>query len=123
MVQLPIMMPMPSDHGPRHWLAGHRARWLGLSLLSKILLVLAVLATLAVVVIFLLFVYLFIGGYSGGNNPTSVAPVLFPIAFLLLVFVGVPSMLVCCLLWVGYAASRRRDARRGEPAQSEPGSS
>jgi hypothetical protein len=119
MVRMPIMMPMSSDHNWRRRLAGYRARWLGLSLLSKILLVLAALASLAVVVIILLFFYLFIGGYSGGNNPTSVAPVLFPIAFLLLGLVGVPAMLVCSLLWAGYALSRRRDARRGVPSRRD----
>lgn len=109
------MMPMSSDHEPRRWPARYRARWLGLSLLSKILLILSVLASLAIVVIISFFLYLFNGGYSGGNNPTSVAPVLFPIAFLFLGFVGFPSMLACVLLWAGYAISRRRDARRGEP--------
>jgi NADH:ubiquinone oxidoreductase subunit H len=112
------MMPMRSDRDSRGWLAGSRARWSGLSLLSKILLVLSAIASLAVVVIMLFVVYLFIGGYSGGNNPTSIAPVLFPIAFFLFVFAGVPSMLVCCLLWIGYAISRYRDTRRGEPVRS-----
>ena len=111
------MMPMRSDHEPRRRLAGYRARWSRLSLLSRILLVLSAIASLAVVAIFLLFAYLFIGGYSGGSNPTSVAPVLFPIAFLFFGLVGVPSMLVCSLFWAGYAFSRRRDRRRGEPAR------
>ena len=110
-------MPMSSDHDPRRWPAGYRARWLGLSLLSKILLMLSVLASLAIVVIILFSVYLLIGAYAGGSNPTSVNGVLFPIALLFLGTVGFPSMLVCVLLWVGYAISRRRDARRGEPAR------
>jgi hypothetical protein len=108
----PIMMPMSSDYEPRRWPAGFRARWLGLSLLSKVLLMLSVLASLAIVVIVLFFIYLVIGAYSGGSNPTSVNGVLFPIALLFLGIVGFPSTLVCGLLWVGYAISRRRDARR-----------
>ena len=106
------MMPMSSDYEPQRRLAGFRARWLGLSLLSKVLLMLSVLASLAIVVIILFFVYLVIGAYSGGSNPTSVNGVLFQIALLFLGIVGFPSTLVCVLLWVGYAISRRRDARR-----------
>jgi hypothetical protein len=114
------LMPMSSDHDPRGLPTGFRARWLGLSSLSRILLTLSVLATLAIVVIILFFVYLLIGAYSGGSNPTSVNGVLFPIALLFLGIVGFPSTLVCVLLWVGYAISRRRDARRGEPAGRWP---
>jgi hypothetical protein len=110
-------MPMSSDDGPRRWPTGFRARWLGLSLLSRILLTLSVLTSLAIVVIILFFIYLLIGAYSGGSNPTSVNGVLFPIALIFLGIVGFPSMLVCILLWAGYAISRRRDARRGEPAR------
>jgi hypothetical protein len=108
---------MSSDYDPRRWPAGYRARWLGLSLLSRILLMLSVLASLAIVVIVLFSVYLLIGAYAGGSNPTSVNGVLFPIVLLFLAIVGFPSMLVCVLLWAGYAISRRRDARRGEPAR------
>jgi uncharacterized membrane protein len=105
-------MPMSSDYDPRRWPAGYRARWLGLSLLSRILLMLSVLASLAIVVIVLFSAYLFIGAYAGGSNPTSVNGV-FPVALLFLAIVGFPSLLVCVLLWAGYAISRRRDARRG----------
>jgi len=115
------MMPMSSDYDPRlssdyeprRWPAGLRARWLGLSMPSKILLMLSVLASLAIVVIILFFFYLLIGAYSGGSNPTSVNGLLFPIALLFLGIVGFPSLVVCILLWAGYAISRRRDARRG----------
>ena len=110
-------MRMRSDHDPRGRLADYRARWSALSLLSKILLVLSLLASLGVVVIVLFVGYLFIGGYSGGNNPTSINALLFPIALLVLVFAGVPSMLVCGLLWGGYAVSRRRGPRPGETAR------
>ena len=98
------------------WLADRRARWSALSLASKILLVLSAIASLAVVVIILFFAYLLVGAYSGGNNPTSVNGLLFPLAFLFLGFVGFPSLLVCSLLWAGYAASRRRRPRAGESA-------
>jgi hypothetical protein len=83
----------------------YRVRWLGLSPLSKILLMLSVLASMAIVVIILFFLYLLIG-------------VLFPIALLFLGIVGFPSMLVCVLFWAGYAISRRRDARRADPARN-----
>jgi hypothetical protein len=88
-----------------------------LSLLSKILLVLSALSSLEVVVVAMFAGYLFVGGYLGGNNPTSLNGLLFPLAFLVFFGVGVPSMLVCGLLWVGYTASRRRRARPGEPAR------
>lgn len=110
-------MPMRSNHGAGRWLTGYLGRWSGLSLLSRILLALSALSSLAVAVILTFVLYLFIGGFSGGNGPTSVAPVLFPIAFLLLIVAGLPSMVVCGLLWVGYAASRRRRAQPGEPAR------
>jgi hypothetical protein len=106
---------MSNDYEPRRWPASYRARWLGLSLLSKILLMLSVLASLAIVVIVLIFIYLLIGAYSGGSNPESINAVLFPIALLFLAIAGIPSALVCVLSWAGYAISRRRDARRGEP--------
>ena len=59
--------------------------------------------------------YLFIGGYSGGSSPTSVTPVLFPIAILLFVLAGLPSLLLCGLMWAGYSLSTRRRRRAGEP--------
>jgi hypothetical protein len=76
------------------------------------MLVLSMLASTAVAVILALVLYLFIGGYSGGNSPTSVTPLLFPIAFLLLVFAGLPSMVLCGLMWAGYSLSKRRRPRR-----------
>jgi hypothetical protein len=105
---------MSRDRNRGRWLAGTRVRWLRLPILSKILLALSVLASLAVVLIILFFGYLLIGAYSGGNNPTSVNGLLFPIAFLFLGFVGFPALLVCGLLWVGYAVSLRRRTRWGE---------
>jgi hypothetical protein len=71
------------------------------------LLVLSVLATAGVAAIVGLVIYFFIVGYSGGSDPTSIAPVLFPIAILLFLFVGLPAMLICVLLWLGYARSSR----------------
>ncbi|HTZ90782.1 MAG TPA: hypothetical protein VMB74_00180 [Streptosporangiaceae bacterium] len=98
------------DGGRR--LAGYAARWSGLSWLSRILLVLSALASLAVVLIFLVFVYLIVGGYSGGNNPTSVNGLLFPVAVLLMGVAGIPATLICALLWTGYSYSRRQGGRR-----------
>jgi hypothetical protein len=95
-------------------LANYRVRWSQLSrfwsqhsLLSRILLVLAMLATAGVAAIIGLVIYFFIGGYSGGSDPTNIAPVLFPVAILLFLFAGLPAMLVCVLLWLGYARSSR----------------
>ena len=110
------LIPM-RDHQVGRRLAGYRARWSGLSLLSKILLVLSLIASLAVVVIILFFFYLFIGGFAGGNNPTSVNALLFPIAFLFLGLVGFPAVVLCGLLWAGYAISVRRRQRSGGGAE------
>lgn len=108
---------MRGDRNGGRRLAGYLARWSGLSLLSKILLVLAFLATLAVVVIVLFVSYLLIGAYSGGNNPASINGLLFPLALIVLGVFGFPSSLVCALLWAGFAVSRRRGARRREPGE------
>jgi hypothetical protein len=85
------------------------------------MLVLSVLASAVVAVILGFVVYLFIGGYSGGSSPTSVAPVLCPIAILLFMVAGLPSMLLCGVMWAGYSLSKRRRTRAGEPDQP-PGS-
>jgi hypothetical protein len=92
------MMP---DDGPPGWLAV--LRW--------VLLGFAVLVSAATAVVFGFAVYLFAAGYSGGNNPESVAPLAIPLAFLVWVFVGVPAALVCGLAWAGYFAARRRIRR------------
>ena len=86
---------------------------------------LAVLATAGVAAIIGLVIYFFIGGYSGGNSPTNIAPVLFPIALGLFVFVGLPAILICALLWIGFAWSSRRPstgaASQAEHRPGEPG--
>lgn len=84
------------------------------------MLVLSVFASTAVAVILAFVLYLFIGGYSGGNSPTSVTPILFPIAILLFVVGGLPSMLICGLLWTGYSLSRRRQARPDHKSTGGP---
>lgn len=81
------------------------------------MLVLSVLASAAVAAIVGLVVYLFIGGYSGGDSPTNIAPVLFPIAILLFVGAGLPAMLICALLWAGFSRSSRR---RGDGPDRPP---
>src|ERR1700745_2854242 len=75
-------------------------------LLNRALLVLAVVASTATAVIVGFLVNLFIQGYSGGNDPTSVAPRPFPVPILSFVIVGCPAMLICALLWLAYTASR-----------------
>ncbi len=75
------------------------------------MLVLSVLASAAVAAIMGLVVYFFIGGYSGGSSPTNIAPILFPIAIGLFIVAGLPSMLICALLWAGYSRSSRRGSR------------
>ena len=77
------------------------------------MLALSVLASAAVAVILGFVVYLFVGGYSGGSSPASVAPALFPVAILLFIVAGLPAMLVCGLLWAGYARSTRPRGRPG----------
>jgi hypothetical protein len=86
-----------------------------LVVLRWVLLVLAVLLSAAVVVVIGFVIYLLIGGYSGGNNPESVAPILIPIALAVAIFVGVPAMLLCALAWAGYQAVLLRLRRRGWP--------
>ncbi len=79
------------------------------------MLVLSVLASAEVTAVLVFVAYLFIGGYSGGSSPTSVAPVLFPIAILIFLAAGLPSMLICGLLWAGFALSSRRQDRANAP--------
>jgi Na+/proline symporter len=88
-----------------------RVRLRRLVVLRWILLVLAVLLSAAVVVVLGFAVYLLIGGYSGGNNPESVAPVLIPIALGVGILVGVPAVLLCALAWAGYQEVTRRTRR------------
>jgi hypothetical protein len=80
-------------------------------LLNRTLLVLAVIASAATAVIIGFLINLFIAGYSGGNDPTSVAPLAFPIAILGFVIAGVPAMAISALLWLTYAASKGARAR------------
>jgi hypothetical protein len=85
------------------------------------MLVLSVLTSVLVAGVLGLVVYLFIGGYSGGNSPTSVTPVLFPIALLLFVVAGLPSMVLCGAMWAGYSLSaRRRRSADGDAAAAPP---
>jgi hypothetical protein len=116
-VHTPIIDEVSGDRNRGRWLAGYRARWSALSLLSKILLVLSTLSALEVVVVLLFVAYLFVGAYSGGNDPTSPAPLLFPIAIAIFFVVGGPSMLLCGLLWAGFTYSRQRRTRPGGPAR------
>ena len=80
-------------------------------LMIRALLVLAVLASAATLVIFGFLVNLFIQGYSGGNDPTSIAPLAILFAILGYVIVGIPAALFCALLWIAYLGSRAARAR------------
>jgi drug/metabolite transporter (DMT)-like permease len=92
---------MLDDSRPPRWLVVLRWALLGL----------AVIASVATALILGYAVYLFILGYSGGNNPESDAPLAFPIAIAIYAFVGVPTALVCALAWAGYYAVTRRIRR------------
>jgi drug/metabolite transporter (DMT)-like permease len=56
-------------------------------------------------------VYLFAEGYSGGSDQQSVAPLAFPLSFLILAVVGIPLTLACALSWAGYLAATRKHRR------------
>ena len=85
-------------------------------LLRRALLALAVLTSAAVAAVLGFAVYLFTAGYSGGSNPQSIAPLAFPLSFLVLLIVGLPAALICAAAWAGTsprpagAASLRNDA-------------
>jgi hypothetical protein len=83
------------------------------------MLVLSVLSSAVTAVVLGFVVYLFIGGYSGANSPTSVTALLFPIALLFFVIAGLPSMLVCGLMWAGYSLSTRRRSRASAPRPAQ----
>lgn len=72
------------------------------------LLAFAVLASAAAAIVVGFAAYLFSQGYSGDGDPQSVAPLAFPIALLILAYVGLPASLVCAAGWLGYAAVDRK---------------
>ena len=80
-----------------------RHHWSRLSWLSQLLFALSLLASTAVTVTLALFLYLFIGGYSVGGNG-----VVFPAWLPVLIYLGVPCIVLCALMWAGYVLSRRR---------------
>jgi len=77
-------------------------------LLRRALLALAVGVSAAAAAVLVFAAYLFTEGYSGGGNPQSVAPLAFPLAFLVLTVVGLPVALACAASWIGYLAAARR---------------
>ena len=92
-------------------------------LLNRTLLVLAIVASAATVVIIGFLINLFVQGYSGGNDPTSVAPLAFPIAIALFLIAGVPGLLISALLWLAYTASnvaRARSHQAERPSNPAP---
>lgn len=78
-------------------------------ILRRALLTFAVLTAAAGAVVTGFAVYLFIGGYSGANDPQSVSGLLFPIALLIFGVVGVPLLLACAASLAGYRAMVRKD--------------
>lgn len=96
-----------------------RGWWQRQTPLTKVLFALAVLASAVTVLLLGFVVYLFIGGYSGGHSPTNVAPVLFPIAFLLFFLAGLPAVMVSLGLWIGFGLSAARTRRRADPQPAE----
>jgi hypothetical protein len=79
-----------------------------LVLLRRTLLALAVLVSAAAAAVLVFAAYLFTEGYSGGGSSHSVAPLAFPLAFLVLAIVGLPIALACAASWIGYLAAARR---------------
>jgi hypothetical protein len=55
-----------------------------------------------------LVVSLVLFAYSGGNDPTSVNGLSFPIALFIDVVVGTPAAAITCLAFFGYRKTRRR---------------
>jgi hypothetical protein len=72
--------------------------------LSQALFAFAVLASVVVAGVYGFAVYVFVMARSGGSDPESAAPLLFPLGILLLAFVGSPAALVCGGAWAGYFA-------------------
>jgi hypothetical protein len=79
-----------------------------LVLLRRALLGFSVLASAAAATVVGFAAYLFTEGYSGGGDPQSVAPLLFPLAFLILAVVGLPMAVICAASWTGYLAASRK---------------
>jgi hypothetical protein len=86
------------------------------------MLLLSVLASAAAAVICALVAYLVLSGYPRGNSQGSVSigqqyridgfPII-PVWFVVLIYLGVPCILLCGFMWVGYLLSRRHG--RGTP--------
>jgi drug/metabolite transporter (DMT)-like permease len=86
----------------------HPPRTTRLLLLRGALLTFAVLTSAAAAVVVGFAVYLFAQGYSGGDNPQSVAPLAFPISLVILAVVGVPLALASAASWAGYLTANRK---------------
>jgi hypothetical protein len=89
---------MPPGPTPPQWLR----------FLTWLLFGLFVLASAAAIVLFCYLVGLWVAGYSGGSNPTSISALAFPLAMLFFVFFEIPAVIVSVLLWVAYRAAFRR---------------
>ena len=76
--------------------------------LRRALLAFATLASAALAVVLGFAGCLFVAGFSGGSNPQSVAPLAFPLSFLLVILVGLPVAAACVIAWAGYLIASRR---------------
>jgi hypothetical protein len=85
---------------------GSPPQWL--RLLTWLLLGLSVLASGAAIVLLCYLVSLWVAGYSGGHNPTSISALAFPLAMLFFVLFEVPAVIVSVLLWLAYRAASAR---------------
>jgi hypothetical protein len=92
-----------------------------LALLRWALLAVAMLASAAVAAVAGFAAYLFSQGYSGGGDPQSVAPLAFPLSFLVLVVAGLPASFACAAGWIGYVAVARKSRKPSDsPATIQP---
>jgi hypothetical protein len=87
--------------------------------LSKVLLATCVLASAATALILGFLVYLIIDGYSGGNSPTNIAPIAFPVVLLFFVVLGIPALVISALLWFAYGAARTRMGAGRSPGSGD----
>ena len=72
------------------------------------LLALAMLTTAAAAAVLGFAAYLLAEGYSGGGGQQGVAPLAFPLSFLVLAVAGLPLTLACAACWASYLKAARR---------------
>ena len=77
-------------------------------LLRGALLAFAVLTSAAAAAVLGFAGYLFAEGYSGDDSQQRVAPLAFPLSFLILAVVGMPLTVACAASWAGYLTVARK---------------